>query len=261
MTPPVALTIAGSDSGGAAGIQADLTTMAALGVHGTAALTAVTAQNTTGVQEVHAVPPPVVDAQIESVLTDLPVAATKTGMLGTTAIVELVADRAAAGDLPRLVVDPVMVATSGDRLLDPDAEEHYRDALLPHALIATPNLREAAVLTDRPLATIDDVRSATDELSALGASWLVVTGGHLEGDAVDLVLHDGRWTELRAPRLETDNDHGSGCTFASATASLLARGEPPDRAIEQAKAFVARRLAASAAWRLGHGHGPVGHLL
>lgn len=261
MTPPVTLTIAGSDSGGAAGIQADLTTAAALGVHGTAAITAVTAQNTVGVQDVHQVPVAMIDAQITSVLDDLPVTAAKTGMLGTTGTVDAVATRAEAGRLPPLVVDPVMVATSGDRLLEPRAESAYRDRLLPRALVATPNLAEAAVLAGEELRSVDDVRRVTDRLAALGATYLVVTGGHGTGEAVDLVLHEGEWIELTGPRLGTSNDHGSGCTFTAAITAYLAHGVEPLEAIRRAKAFVAERLAVSADWALGRGRGPVAHVV
>jgi hydroxymethylpyrimidine/phosphomethylpyrimidine kinase len=260
VTPPVALTIAGSDSGGAAGIQADLTTMAALGVHGTSVVTAVTAQNTAAVRDVHLVPPSFVAAQLDAVLDDLPVAAVKTGMLATPEVTALVAERAAAGDLPNLVVDPVMVSTAGDRLLAPEAESIYRSRLVRLALVATPNLREAGVLCRRPLFTIEDVRNETQRLSALGAEYLVITGGHLEGEAVDLVLHDDEWLELPSERIPTENDHGSGCTFAAAVASRLAYGDDPLDAIKAAKQFVTERLQVSREWQLGEGHGPIAHI-
>lgn len=263
-TPPVVLTIAGSDPSGGAGIQADLATFAAHGVHGAAVLTALTAQNTTGVQGVHLVPLDFVAGQLESVLTDLDVAAVKTGMLATEAVVRLVADRAAAGELPNLVVDPVMVASTGARLLDPGAERAYVEALLPHARVATPNLREAAVLLglDQPLRSAADVRTHASALGALVPDgWVVVTGGHVDDDdAVDLVIGPDGVSELRGPWVDTVNDHGTGCTFASATAARLASGQPVAAAAVAAKDYVAGRIARSASWRLGHGRGPVAHI-
>ena len=225
MTPPVALTIAGSDSGGGAGIQADLKAFAANGVFGTTAITALTAQNTIGVMGVHVTPPDFVDAQITAVLADLPVAAVKTGMLATAEIVELVARRAAAGDLPNLVVDPVMVASSGDRLLDPDAESAYLERLFPHALVVTPNLREASLLVGRELTDVDDMAKAARELAGTGARYVLVKGGHLSGDAVDVLFDGDRIHELRSPRIDTGNVHGTGCTTAAAIAAFLARGD------------------------------------
>ena len=182
MTPPVALTIAGSDSSGGAGIQADLKTFAALGVYGTCAITALTAQNTCGVAGIHVVPADFVVAQIEAVLDDLPVAAVKTGMLATPAIVSAVADLAAAGRLPKLVVDPVMVASSGDRLLEPEAEALYVEALLPHASLLTSNLREAEVLLGTPIRTLAEQREAACALGALGPAIVVIKGGHPVSD-------------------------------------------------------------------------------
>jgi hydroxymethylpyrimidine/phosphomethylpyrimidine kinase len=259
VTPPVALTIAGSDSGGGAGIQADLKTFGALGVFGTSAITAITAQNTVGVEAVDVLDEATVSAQIDAVLRDLPVAAVKTGMLATTGIIELVAERAGAGDLPHLVVDPVMVASSGDRLLDESAELAYRDALFPHAEVITPNLREASVLVGRELTSVDDCRAAAAELAATGARWVVIKGGHLDGPAVDVVHHDGETIELRADRIATDNVHGTGCSFASATAAWLARQQSPLDALHHAKDFVNRAVAGGARWRLGAGHGPIDH--
>ena len=252
MTPPVALTIAGSDSGGGAGIQADLKSFAALGVFGTSAITAVTAQNTRAVTRVDVLDPVAVEAQIDAVLADLPVAAVKTGMLATAEIVELVARRAAAGDLPHLVVDPVMVASSGDRLLDEDAESAYRELLFPHAEVITPNLLEAAVIVGRSLTTVDDAASAAQELAGEGTAWVVVKGGHLDGDATDLVVHRGELTRLTSPRVATANVHGTGCSFASAVAAGLAQGLAPIDALGRAKAFIdrggARRGGVAARW-------------
>ena len=277
-TPPVALTIAGSDSGGGAGVQADLLTFAALGVHGASVLTALTAQNTVGVRDVHVPPVEFLQAQLDAVLDDLPVAAVKTGMLATEAVVQAVAGAAAAGRLPRLVVDPVLVSSTGARLLDPGAERAYAEELFPHALVVTPNTREAAALVGGAVDTAADAREAARELSRLGPRWVVVKGGHQvdEGDgtsggdgepgasaeAVDIVVESatGALTELRRPRVATRNDHGTGCTFAAATAAGLARGVPVPDALAAAKQFVHEGLVASADWRLGGGHGPVGKL-
>jgi hydroxymethylpyrimidine/phosphomethylpyrimidine kinase len=266
-SPPVALTIAGSDSGGGAGIQADLVTFAALGVHGASAITALTAQNTLGVTGVHVPPVDFLRAQLDAVLTDLPVVAAKTGMLATAEIVAAVAEAAGAGRLPRLVVDPVLVSSTGARLLDPGAEATYVQALIPHAEVVTPNTREAAALLDGPVDSVDDARAAARELGALGARWVVVKGGHLRGagaggDAVDVVFEtaSGSVTELRMPRVDTRNDHGTGCTFAAATAALLATGLPVADALSGAKRFVHEGLTRSAGWALGGGHGPVGKL-
>jgi hydroxymethylpyrimidine/phosphomethylpyrimidine kinase len=257
------MTIAGSDSGGGAGIQADLKTFAALGVFGTSAITALTAQNTQGVAGVYAVPPEFVAAQVDAVLADLPVAAVKTGMLATAPILRAVAELAAAGRLPRLVVDPVMVASSGDRLLDLDAERAYVELLLPYALVATPNLREAEVLLGRRITTLAEQRAAAEELAALGPEAIVVKGGHAvsdtPGEAVDVVVHNGAVSELRAPRVPTANNHGSGCSFASAVAAGLAKGMSTMDAIEAAKEFVHRAVIGGATWSLGKGHGPLDH--
>jgi hydroxymethylpyrimidine/phosphomethylpyrimidine kinase len=263
MTPPVALTIAGSDSSGGAGIQADLKTFAALGVYGTCAITALTAQNTRGVRGVHAVPPEFVVAQVDAVLDDLPVGAVKTGMLATAGIVRAVAELAAAGRLPRLVVDPVMIASSGDRLLEPDAEQVYLSALLPHAAVLTPNLREAEVLLGAPIRTLAEQRDAARALAELGPPTVVVKGGHAVADvpdeAVDVVWDRRSVHELRGPRMDTANNHGTGCTFASAIAACLAAGGDVLSAVGIAKPFVFRALRGGGAWWLGGGHGPLDH--
>jgi hydroxymethylpyrimidine/phosphomethylpyrimidine kinase len=259
VTPPVALTIAGSDSGGGAGIQADLKAFAANGVFGTSAVTAVTAQNSVGVLGVHLIPPDFVDAQIAAVLADLPVAAVKTGMLATAATIEIVARRAAAGDLPNLVVDPVMVASSGDRLLDQDAELAYLERLFPHAVIVTPNLREASILVGRPLSDVDDMAKAARQLAASGARAVLVKGGHLTGDAVDVFFDGVDIHELRSPRIDTPNVHGTGCTMAATIAARLARGDTIADAVRAAKAYVTSAIAGAASWRLGAGHGPLDH--
>ena len=266
-TPPIALTIAGSDSGGGAGIQADLVTFAALGVHGASVLTALTAQNTRGVDAVHVPPVEFLRAQFDAVLSDLPVAASKTGMLATADNVRLVADLAARGRLHNLVVDPVLVSSTGARLLDPGAEQAYIDELFAQALVITPNSREVAALLGREVVSVSDAVEAARELGRYGPWWVVVKGGHLTGagtgdDAVDVVLEvmTGEVTELRRPRVDTRNDHGTGCTFAAATVAMLARGAGVPDALQAAKAFVHDGLVASAGWKLGAGHGPVGKL-
>ncbi len=260
MTPPVVLTIAGVDPSGGAGLAADLTTFAALGTHGTCAVTALTAQDTTGVHEVSATDPSFVDAQLAAVLDDLPVAAVKTGFLGREAIIRAVLRWAREGRLPNLVVDPVLVATDGMRLMDPGAEAAYRE-LLGHARVATPNLPETAVLLGTPLTSMDDVAPQADRLAAMGPEAVVVTGGQLSGDAIDVVVTSEGVESMAAARLDTRNVHGSGCTFAAATAARLAHGDDPLTAVRVAKRFVHRQLTTSAAWRLGAGtSGPVAHL-
>jgi hydroxymethylpyrimidine/phosphomethylpyrimidine kinase len=257
VNPPVALTIAGSDSGGGAGIQADLKTFATHGVFGTSAITALTAQNTATVRAIEPVPPDFVAAQLEAVLDDLPVAAVKTGMLATPTTVATVAGFAAR--LPNLVVDPVLVSSSGAALFADGARNAYLDLLFPHATVVTPNSREAAVLTGRPVATVDDAVAAARELGRAGPRWVVVKGGHLDadGDAVDVVWHDGGVEILRAPWVDTANNHGTGCTFAAATAARLARGDDVPTALRAAKSYVHRALTGAADWRLGAGHGPL----
>jgi hydroxymethylpyrimidine/phosphomethylpyrimidine kinase len=244
-------------------VQADLTAFAACGVFGASAITALTAQNTTGVRGVHAVPPAFVVAQVEAVLDDLEVSAVKTGMLATAEIVHAVAGLAAAGRLPRLVVDPVMVASSGARLLEPAAERAYVEALLPHAEVLTPNLAEAQVLLGRSITSLDEQRSAARALGALGPRAVLVKGGHAvagtRDEAVDVLWNGEQLRELRAARIAGTNDHGTGCTLASALAAGLARGEDVGEAVEAAKAYVLRALAGGAGWRLGAGHGPLDH--
>jgi hydroxymethylpyrimidine/phosphomethylpyrimidine kinase len=263
--PPVAMTIAGSDSGGGAGLQADLKAFAALGVFGTCAITAVTAQNSHEVRGVLPVPAQFVVAQVETVLADLPVAAVKTGMLGTVEVVRAVAALAGAGRLPHLVVDPVMLASSGSSLLEPAAEQAYVELLLPVAQVLTPNLLEAQRLLGAEITTLAQQREAARALGALGPQVVVVKGGHAVRDAgdeaVDVVWDGARHTELRGPRVDTVNDHGTGCTFAASLTASLARGEALADAVHSAKAYVARALTGGAAWRLGSGHGPLDQML
>jgi hydroxymethylpyrimidine/phosphomethylpyrimidine kinase len=261
-TPPTALTIAGSDSGGGAGVQADLKTFAVHRVHGTSALTAVTAQNTAAVHGVVALDPTFVRLQVETVLADFTVAAVKTGMLANAAIVTEVAKLAAASALPSLVVDPVLVTSTGHSLMEPDGLAAYMELLLPHALVATPNLREAAVLAGLRVEDIDTVEAMSEvaqRLRAAGARYVVVKGGHLADSAHDVVAGPSGVTVLPGDRVTTGNDHGSGCSLSAAVAANLAHGLPVDVAIAAAKAFVARALAGGAAWRLGAGHGPLDH--
>lgn len=268
-TPAVALTIAGSDSSGGAGIEADLRTFAALGVHGAVAITAVTAQNTTGVRAVHALPAELVRAQVEAVAADLVVEGTKTGMLAEPATVEEVAALAAEGLLPRLVVDPVLVSSTGHLLMADGGVDAYREALVPLADVVTPNLRETAVLLGcdvEELSTIAAMADAALALRALGARCCVVKGGHLLTSGVtatrapDVVATELGVTTLDAPRVDTGNDHGTGCSLAAAIASGLAQGMEVLDAVTRAKSFVARALQGAAEWKLGAGHGPIDHL-
>lgn len=263
MTPPVALTIAGSDSAGGAGVQADLKTFAALRVFGASAITALTAQNTVGVRGVHAVPAEFVVAQVEAVLDDLTVRAVKTGMLATAEVVQAVGKLAAAERLPHLVVDPVMVSSSGDRLLEPAAERSYVTDLLPHVEVLTPNLREAEVLLGGRIGSLAEQRDAARALATLGPRVVVVKGGHPVGDAaqdaVDVVWDGTGFRELRARRIDTPNNHGTGCSFASAVAAGRAHGLDTWAALQQAKRFVTRAVTGGARWRLGGGHGPLDH--
>lgn len=260
MTVRRALTIAGSDSGGGAGIQADLKTFAAFGVFGMSAITAVTAQNTVGVQAVHGVPLDIIESQLESVMSDIGADAAKTGMLGTVEVVELVAKCVLGLGIPNLVVDPVMVAKSGDVLLSKSAREAVRTALLPLATVVTPNLPEAEALIGRPVRNVDEMRAAARELHGLGVRWVIVKGGHLpeSEDAVDLVYDGREFTELRAPRTHSRNTHGTGCTFSAAIAAGLAAGREPLDAIRSAKAYIT--AAIETAPDIGHGYGPTNHL-
>jgi hydroxymethylpyrimidine/phosphomethylpyrimidine kinase len=253
----VVLTIAGSDSGGGAGIQADLKTFAAHGVHGTSAVTAVTAQNSVTVAASFALPAEMVVAQIEAVASDMPVAAAKTGMLANSEIVAAVAEAVARLRIPHLVVDPVMVAKGGDRLLDPEAVEAYVLRLFPLAAVITPNLLEAEALLGRPVRSLEDMRRAARELKEHGPRAVLVKGGHLEGDPVD-VFHDGRrLEELPAPRIHTKNTHGTGCTYSAAIAARLALGADLLEAVRGAKEYVTEAIRG--AYSVGKGHGPLDH--
>ena len=255
-----ALTIAGSDSGGGAGIQADLKTFAAAGVYGTCAVTAVTAQNTLGVTAWEPVATELVIAQIEAIAGDLPPDAVKTGMLATSAIVEAVAAAIGGLDLPQLVVDPVMVAKGGDRLLQADAVAAIKAHLLKLAEVVTPNIPEAEVLTESSIRTFADMRDAARRIHALGPRVVVVKGGHLDGESdvvVDVVCTPQDEFDVRGPRLSTRHTHGTGCTFAAATAAQLALGRPVDEAVRWAREYL--EGAIRHAPRLGGGHGPLNH--
>lgn len=254
---PSALTIAGSDSGGGAGIQADLKTFAALGVYGTSALTAITAQNTVAVTAVHEIPADIIAAQIQAVISDIGADAVKTGMLSSIAIVEVVAQELRRHRVERLVVDPVMIAKSGDSLLREEAVEALRTQLLPLALVVTPNIPEAEVLTGMTIASHQDMRRAAEQIVGMGARGVVVKGGHLDGPATDLFYDGSRFQEFTAPRIDTVNTHGTGCTFASAVAAGLAQNMSVIDAVAQAKEYVTEAIRRS--FPIGQGHGPLNH--
>jgi hydroxymethylpyrimidine/phosphomethylpyrimidine kinase len=259
---PIALTIAGSDSSGGAGIQADLKTFTAFGVYGASVVTALTAQNTRGVQAVHAVPPSFVAAQLDSVLSDLDVGAIKTGMLADAAITETVARTLRAGPPRPLVVDPVMVATSGDVLLQPDAVDAVRTALAPLATLITPNIAEAAVLLDtRRAETEAEMRDQARALLGLGCRAVLVKGGHGGGEqAVDVLAAASGVETFASPRVDTPHTHGTGCTLSAAIAALLTQGATLPEAVRRAKDFVWHGLQAGRTLGVGHGRGPVDHL-
>jgi hydroxymethylpyrimidine/phosphomethylpyrimidine kinase len=255
MRLPVALTIAGSDSGGGAGIQADLKTFAALGVHGTSAVTAVTAQNTLGVKDYIELPLDIIRAQIDEVVSDLVPSAVKTGMLSSSEIIEVAATAIEELGLYNVVVDPVMVAKGGERLLRPEAVTTLVERLIPVARVITPNLPEAEVLLRRAIRTREEREIAARDLVSLGCEAAVVKGGHAEGQAAD-AFFDGRtlvW--LDADRVSTENTHGSGCAFSAAIAAGLARGMDTLEAVQEAKAFITGAILGSL--EVGHGHGPV----
>jgi len=255
----VALTIAGSDSGAGAGVQADLKTFAAFGVYGTCAVTAVTAQSSRGVTRIEALPADLVTAQIEAVAGDMAIEAVKTGMLPTAAVVEAVAGAIGAQRLPRLVVDPVMAASSGEVLVDEPAVAALRTSLLPHATVVTPNVPEAEALSGVRIRSLDDSREAARRIAALGPAAVVVTGGHMATDEVVDLLYDGTaFTELRHARVAGRHTHGTGCTYSAAVAAALALGYPLPDAVGEAQAYVARAIAAAPG--LGAGRGPLGHL-
>ncbi|MGE5163606.1 MAG: bifunctional hydroxymethylpyrimidine kinase/phosphomethylpyrimidine kinase [Sphingobacteriales bacterium] len=257
----IALTIAGSDSSGGAGIQADLKTFAALGVYGASVIVALTAQNTLGVTGIHDVPADFVRAQIDAVFSDLDVDAVKIGMLSRAASIEAVAKGLADHRAKNIVLDPVMVATSGDRLLAADAVEALRKLLIPRALAVTPNLPEAAALVGTSPARNDkEMEVQARELLALGARNVLIKGGHGSGDeSIDLLIGAGDVVRLSAKRIATKNLHGTGCTLSSAIAAGLAKGLDLKEASRQAKAYVTAAIAAADTLKVGHGHGPLNH--
>jgi hydroxymethylpyrimidine/phosphomethylpyrimidine kinase len=260
MTIPVALTIAGSDSSGGAGIQADLKTFQAFGVFGTSAITAITAQNTTGVRAVHAIPGAIVREQINAVATDFAIGATKSGMLATRALVELVADAIRDEGLHNYVLDPVMVATSGDRLLEDHAVQAILERLVPLSTLVTPNLDEARILTGLDVADVAGMREAARHLVGSGARAALIKGGHLAGPHVVDVLFDGeRFREFERAKLQSTSTHGTGCTLSAAIAAGLAKGGALDAAVENALVFV--HDAIRSAPGLGSGHGPLNFLV
>jgi hydroxymethylpyrimidine kinase/phosphomethylpyrimidine kinase len=252
----VALTIAGSDSGGGAGIQADLKTFAALEVYGTSAITSVTAQNTVGVYGIQDMPPEFVGQQIDAVLGDIAIDACKTGMLSNAGIITVVAEKIEEYEIEKYVLDPVMVAKSGDALLQKDAVSSLIDKLVPISYTATPNLSEASLISGVDIRNIKDMEEAAQKIWEMGARTVVVKGGHLEGDAVD-VFYDGKVHLLKSERIQTENTHGTGCTFSSAIAAGLAKGEDALTAVKKAKEFITKAIRYS--FPLGKGHGPTHH--
>ena len=259
---PIALTIAGSDPGGGAGIQADLKTFHQFGVYGTTAITLITIQNTTGMSLVHTLDPSLVGGQIDAVLADLPPMAAKTGALGTAAIIEAVAARkVGTPDFP-LVVDPVMIGKHGAPLVDASARTALRELLIPRAALVTPNLPEAAELAGLPVHNIDQMKDAALRIADLGARAVLVKGGHLAGpgfeaETVDILLHEGVFTEFRAARINTRHTHGTGCTYSAAITAELARGTLLEHAVERAKSFVTEAIRSAPG--LGKGSGPLNH--
>ncbi|PWT83629.1 MAG: bifunctional hydroxymethylpyrimidine kinase/phosphomethylpyrimidine kinase [Blastocatellia bacterium] len=253
-----ALTIAGSDSSGGAGIQADLKTFAAFGLYGTCAITAITAQNTTGVVESFPLSADLVTAQIEAVAGDVPPKATKIGMLANAAIVEAVAAAIEALDLPLVVVDPVMLSTSGARLLDDDGLQMLRAELLPRCTATTPNIPEAEALSGRVIASIEDARAAARQIYETGGAAVIIKGGHATGNQIVDLLYDGNvFTEIQTTRINTPHTHGTGCTFASAVAANLALGRSLTDSMVHAQEYVAGAI--QHAFEIGHGHGPLDH--
>ena len=259
MLIPKALTIAGSDSGGGAGIQADLKTFTAYRVFGMSVITAVTAQNSVGVQGVEDLPPAFVSRQLRSVLSDFGADAAKCGMLSTAPIIDAVAATLGEHPVEKLVVDPVMVAKSGDALLRPDARRALVDRILPLALVVTPNLPEAGVLADMRVETRADMEEAARRIRALGPRYVLVKGGHLKGEAVDLLWNGREFTAFAAPRVESPNTHGTGCTFSAAITAGLSRSQALADAIRDAKAYVTRAIREGFA--LGRGVGQLRHFL
>jgi hydroxymethylpyrimidine/phosphomethylpyrimidine kinase len=261
MTIPIALTIAGSDSSGGAGVQADLKSFAACGVYGASVITALTAQNTKGVTAIHQVPADFVTAQIDAVFSDLDVKAVKIGMVADRAVIEAIVAGLERWSPGHVVLDPVMVATSGDRLLAPEAVDALRTQLIPRARIITPNLPEAAALLNASLATDEaEVEDQGRRLLALGCGAVLIKGGHGQGaESIDYLVTANGVAALAAPRIATKNTHGTGCSLSSAIAAGLAKGEDLETAVREAKTFITDAIAAADRLDVGHGHGPVHH--
>jgi hydroxymethylpyrimidine/phosphomethylpyrimidine kinase len=261
MTTPVALTIAGSDCSGGAGIQADLKTFAALGVYGASVVTALTAQNTQGVSGIHPVPAEFVSAQIDAVFSDLTVGAVKIGMVAQLEVIDAIVAALDRWTPDHVVLDPVMVATSGDRLLAAEAVEALRTKLIPRASLITPNLPEAAALLDEPVAANEaDVERQGRQLLSMGCRTVLIKGGHGQGqESIDYLIDANGATALAAPRIATKNTHGTGCSLSSAIAAGLAKGEEMETAVRNAKAWISAAIAAADRFSVGHGHGPIHH--
>jgi hydroxymethylpyrimidine/phosphomethylpyrimidine kinase len=261
MTVPIALTIAGSDSSGGAGIQADLKTFAALGVYGASVITALTAQNTSGVSGIHQVPADFVMAQMDAVFSDLEVKAVKIGMVAQPATIDAIAAGLARWSPQHIVLDPVMVATSGDRLLALDAVASLRTQLIPRASLITPNLPEAAALLDEPVASDEAaIERQGKRLLAMGCRAVLIKGGHGQGtESIDYLISGNGVIALAAPRIATKNTHGTGCSLSSAIAAGLAKGEAMENAVRHAKIWISAAIAAADRLGVGHGHGPIHH--
>jgi len=256
-----ALTIAGSDSGGGAGIQADLKTFCAFGVYGMAALTALTAQNTLGVQGIFEIVPEFVTEQIKSIMSDMGTDAAKTGMLANETLVTTVAKAIESYHIPNLVVDPVMIAKGGEALLSETARQTIKEQLIPLATVVTPNLYEAEILTGEKIRCLDDMKAAAEIVKKSGCQWVVLKGGHLldEPQAVDVVYDGNKFNLLIADWIQTRNTHGTGCTFSAAIAAGLAKGYTPLRAIRQAKKYISEAIRNNPS--IGQGHGPTNHFV
>ena len=261
MTTPIALTVAGSDSSGGAGIQADLKTFAALGVYGASVITALTAQNTQGVTGIHQVPADFVTAQIDAVFADLAVGAVKIGMVAELSVIGAIQAGLARWRPKHVVLDPVMVATSGDRLLKAEAVDALRTRLIPLASVITPNLPEAAALLDEAVAATESaIADQGKRLLALGSRAVLIKGGHGEGaESIDYLVTGGGTMALPAPRVATRNTHGTGCSLSSAITAGLAKGEDMESAVRNAKAWVSAAIAEADRFSVGHGHGPIHH--
>jgi hydroxymethylpyrimidine/phosphomethylpyrimidine kinase len=261
MTVPIALTIAGSDSSGGAGIQADLKTFAAFGVYGASVITALTAQNTSGVGAIHQVPADFVTAQIDAVFSDLEVKAVKIGMVAQLATIDAIAAGLARWSPQHIVLDPVMIATSGDRLLATDAIAALRTKLVPRASLITPNLPEAAALLDEPVASSEAaIEHQGQRLLSMGCRAVLIKGGHGQGtESIDYLISGSGVIALAAPRIATKNTHGTGCSLSSAIAAGLAKGEELESAVRHAKTWISAAIAAADRISVGHGHGPIHH--